>query len=543
MVWRLSRLLNVPLREIQAKMLASRDEPLSAITVQTSVHEPKVEYLLEHQAQFPGVQVAPTQLRRYDLGVFAPQLLGYVGEITAPQLERLKKKGYELGDTIGQTGVEAAYDSYLRGTSGLGQVHVDALGRVTSEPELTRAAQAGHSIQLTLDAGLQKTAQRALRYGISLAHETYEKGWASRGGAIVALDPNTGAILALASSPTYNPAVWVGRRDPEKLARLESAEGNYPILNRATTGLYPPGSTFKPVTALAAMQERMLSPGEFIQCTGSRVIHGQRFNNWDPYVNEPMELTTALAASCDTYFYDVALRFYRRTDSPLQKWARRFGFGRPTGIDVGLEGAGLIPTPAWRQNHFKSAWDRIWHPGDSVQLAIGQGDLLVTPLQMARFYALVANGGKLVQPYVVQNVQDPGSGGAPAVVRRSFQPRPPQDLHLDPVALRYVRDGLFDATHATFGTAHTILGSFPVDVAGKTGTAEKYFQLPGYKGLLDQSWFCGYGPFSDPKLVVCALIENGGHGGTAAAPAARMVFEKFFHTKAAPIDLASILSD
>jgi penicillin-binding protein 2 len=431
----------------------------------------------------------------------------------------------------------------------VGQVRVDALGRVTSDRQFSQLPEAGHSIRLTLDAELQRTAEEAIRYGIALAGETYERGWAANGGAIVAMNSETGEVLALASYPTFDPSVYVGRIDPNKLEKLANPAANHPTLNRAAAGLYPPGSTFKPVTALAAMQEGLLSPGELIQCTGGRTIDGQRFRNWDPFVNEPMEITTAIAASCDTYFYDVGLRFYRETGSPMQTWSRRMGFNAPTGIDVGPEGAGLIPTPAWRKRTFDTAIDKLWTSGDSVQLAIGQGDVLVTPLQMARFYALVANGGRLVEPHIVRDVEEPGTEGTPPLVLRSFAPKPPQDLGLDPSAIRYVQEGLYDATHAGYGTSSTIYGTFPVEIAGKTGTAEKYVELGSFKGLLDQSWFCGYGPFDGASyngrapIVVCAMIENGGHGGTAAAPAARMVFEKYFGVRGAPIDVQGIDSD
>jgi penicillin-binding protein 2 len=549
MVRRLAALLDVPLGEVQSRLRRAKVDPLSPITIKTSVHEPKVNYLLEHQGEFPGVQISETQLRRYELGALAAHVLGYVGEISPDQLDRLERRGYAAGDRLGKTGVEATYDTYLRGAPGVGQVRVDALGRVTSDRQFSQLPEAGRSIRLTIDAGLQQSAERAIRYGVELARETYEKGWASNGGAIVAMDPATGEILALASYPAFDPATYVGRIDPKKLAKLAEPDANFPTLNRALAGLYPPGSTFKPVTALAALQEGVLSPGELIQCTGGRTIDGQKFRNWDPYANEPMEITTALAASCDTYFYDVGLRFYRRTDSPLQTWARRMGFSRPSGIDVGPEGAGLIPTPAWRRRTFETEIDRLWTSGDSVQLAIGQGDVLVTPLQMTRLYALIANGGKLVEPYIVADVEEPGTEGAPPLVLRSFAPKPPEDLGINAGALSYVQAGLYDATHTAYGTSDAIYGTFPVPIAGKTGTAEKYFEIGGYRGLLDQSWFCGYGPFDGssyngkPPVVVCALIENGGHGGTAAAPAARLVFEKYFGVKGDPIDVGVIDSD
>jgi penicillin-binding protein 2 len=282
------------------------------------------------------------------------------------------------------------------------------------------------------------------------------------------------------------------------------------------------------VTALAALESGLVAPDELIQCTGKEVVDGQTFTNWDPNANEPMTMTTAIAASCDTYFYQVGLRFYERKDSPLQRWARDMGFGAKTGVDIGPEEKGLVPTPSWRRRYFKSEIDKIWTSGDSVQLAIGQGDVLVTPLQMTRLYGMIATGGKLVEPHVVKAVEEPGNEGQPPVVLRPYAPKPPRDVRLDPGALRVVQEGLYNATHANYGTSSGVFGAFPIEIAGKTGTAEKFVRLPGYQGLQDQAWWCGYGPYAKPKLVVCALIENGGHGGVAAAPAALKVFEKYF---------------
>jgi penicillin-binding protein 2 len=523
---RLGRLLGVPYKEIRRDLRARADDPLTPITVKDDVPDPKVDYLLEHQNDFPGVQISQVYLRRYDRGNLAAQVLGHVGEITPEQLKTKGKDGYAAGDRIGQTGVEATYDTYLRGVPGVGRVYVDALGRVTSARQFSQLPEAGNNLRLTIDADLQETAERAIEYGIRLAREDGE--WAADGGAIVALDPRNGEIRALASNPTFDPRVYVGRVDKRDLKRLADVRSNHPTLNRAISGLYPAGSTFKPVTALAALQEGLLAPDELIQCTGKEVIDGQTFVNWDPYANEPMILTTALAASCDTYFYQLALRFYERPDAPLQKWARRFGFGRKTGIDVGPEEAGLVPTIAWKQRYFKTEIDKIWTSGDSVQLSIGQGDFLATPLQMSRFYALIANGGKLVEPHIVKSVEEPKNEGEPPVVLQPYLQKPPRDAGLDPNALRIVREGLYDAAHAPYGTSASIFGSFPVPIAGKTGTAEKFVRLPGYQGLRDQAWWCGYGPYDKPELVVCALIEHGGHGGTAAAPAALQVFEKYF---------------
>jgi penicillin-binding protein 2 len=548
LVERLAYVLHVSPRALSREVDERRGDPLTPIIVKTSVREPQVNYLLEHQAEFPGVEIVQVYLRDYRYDALAAQILGYTGEISPEELASLRGEGYRGGDRIGKAGVEAGFDSYLRGKPGLAQIRVDSLGRPQSRVELRQEARPGYALRLTVAMRLQRAAERALRYGIELARENDH--WAANGGAIVALDPRDGAVLAMASSPTYRPSVFVGLTDPRKLAPLldENAarHANYPGLNRATAGLYPPGSTWKPVTALAGMQEHVFSAYGSLQCTPSAEygLDRQRFRNWNPYVNRPMTLPEALAESCDTYFYWIGNRFYERGSEGrvrMQQWARRFGFGQPTGLDIGGEAEGLLPTPEWRKRTFESDWDRAWNPGDSIQLSIGQKDLLVTPLQMAAFYAMLANGGNVVTPHVVSNVEQPRAKSSPRVVLRRFAPRLPQPSGVDPAALAAVRDGLYLATHSASGTSSGVFANYEIPISGKTGTAEKVVPLPGYPAdhLEDQSWWCGWGPSDDAKIVVCALIENGGHGSTAAAPAALRVFESFFKTKAPPSILVS----
>jgi penicillin-binding protein 2 len=552
---RLSMVLNVPLPKLLARLELGMKNPLTPVTMQVAVHPDQVAYLAERNREFPGVQITPTYLRKYNTQALLAHVLGYVGEISPGQLT-LYKKHYKTcqttrakesnvpcpGDRIGQAGVEQSYDKYLRGRSGEKLQRVDSLGGKVGNPVVTRQQTPGFPIRLTIDISLQRAAERALQYGINLAHQ--DGHWLADGGAIVAMNPSNGEVLAMASSPTYKPSIFVGRTNEKKLAPLldpkTAKADNYPGLDRVTEGLYPPGSTFKPVTALAAMQERLISPFQTIPCTPSFEVHGQVFKNWDPYVNQPMTMPQAIGASCDTYFYNLGYAFYalpKDRGHPLQGWASRFGFGAPTGIDVGPEQSGLLPTPEWRQAAYTPktdprnwAIDSLWKPGDSIQLAIGQKDLLVTPLQMVRFYSLIANGGKLVTPHVLYSVDEPGSG------RHYLNPPAPKSSNVDPAALAVVRDGLYRATHASYGTATAVFGNFPIPIAGKTGTAEKVVQPSGYSQplLQDQSWWCGYGPADateTPKIAVCAVIENGGHGGTAAAPAALKVFEHFFHTQ------------
>ncbi|MBV8258561.1 MAG: penicillin-binding protein 2 [Actinobacteria bacterium] len=540
----LARITGTPLYEIAGMIRARRaaGDVLDPIVVREQAPDAMVTYLYERAAEFPGVAMDRAYIRHYPYHSLAAQLLGYVGQISAEQLKALKRSGYQAGDEIGQGGIESRYDGYLRGIAGSARVRVDSFGRPRSQRQLVTPAESGHTVRLTIDLGLQKAAEGALQYGMRLAQS--QKQWAARGGAIVAMNPQDGSILAMASAPTYDPSVYAGRvtqkeLDAQGLTPATALDKNYPSLNRATVGTYPPGSTFKPVTAIAAMQEHILSPFALLPCTGVYTApedkSHHKFHNWDPSTNTGMDLPTALAQSCDTYFYSLGNAFFLLPPDrgqPLQKWANAFGFGHSTGIDVGPESAGLVPTIGWKHSTFTPqsdtcCWqvDRLWKPGDSIQLSVGQGDLLVTPLQMARLYAAIANGGKLVTPHVLMDVENPNG----TIVPTPAPPAPQAIPGLDPTALEIVRQGLYDGAHTPNGTSFGVFGNFPVPIAGKTGTAEKVVTLPGYHGKQSQSWWCGYGPFGpSPKLVVCALIENGGFGGQVAAPTAERVFAKFF---------------
>ena len=534
----LSKIVHTPVSEMLSGIDLRAGDPLTPVTVKEGIHKDQYNYIAEHRDEFPGVQLVDSYIRHYPYGATASQLLGYVSEISAQQLKHAGP-GYRAGDKIGQTGIESSFDSYLRGVPGQSKLRVDSLGNPRGTLTPTKAASPGSTVRLTIDVRLQRAAQDALAIGMERAKAAHCYGcWAANGGAIVALDPKDGSVLALASAPTFNPSVFSGRVTTQRLAaegltKATATTANFPSLNRAIDGQYPPGSTFKPVTAIAAMQAGLIQPWSTLPCTGTYYApedkSHQAFNNWDPGVNTAMDLPTALAYSCDTYFYELGNRFFMLPPERghlLQGWAGRFGFGRPTGIDVGPEAPGLLPTPEWRQTTFKTEIDKLWKPGDSIQLAIGQKDLLVTPLQMARFYALLANGGKLVTPHVLLSVDQPG-GAAPHPA-----PQQPQTTGVDPNALDVVRRGLLEATHASFGTSAAVFGNFPIPIAGKTGTAEKAVDPgDGIMRIFNQAWWCGYGPADNARIVVCAVIENGGHGGETAAPAALKVFEEFFHRK------------
>ena len=312
----LARVLQVPSWQIGRAIRRGRSDLLTPVKVKVGATPAQALYLQERASDFPGVKVVNDFLRYYPHRELAAHVLGNVGEISADQLKTLRTEGYQSGDTIGQAGIEAYYDRYLRGTAGLSQIRVDSLGRRRSGVVPKIPPHPGNAVRLTLDLKVQIAAEEALRYGIDRAQRSGCYGcWYANGGAIVALDPRDGSIRALASYPTFRPSVYVGRvrkraLDTAGLTPRTAEAMNFPALNRGVDAAYPPGSTFKPVTAIAAMQEHILEPFESLPCTGSYEKNGQVFKNWDPFVNEAMTLTTALAASCDTYFYQVGYRFY-----------------------------------------------------------------------------------------------------------------------------------------------------------------------------------------------------------------------------------------
>ncbi|MFQ5425672.1 MAG: penicillin-binding transpeptidase domain-containing protein, partial [Gaiellales bacterium] len=555
----LAKLLNVPEEDIRDDIERVSGDPLTPVIVRSFVRDAKAEFILEHRDEFPGVEIVRTEVRDYPEGRLGAHLLGFVGEVSAEELERLDPAEYAAGDQVGKAGVEVSYDSFLRGKPGTDEVRLNARGEIVRQRRTTDEPELGNALRLTIDADVQRAAEEALARGVRQA-KTHDALLAD-GGAVVAIDPRDGAIRALASFPDFDPAIWSGRRSSGEIGRLSKPSENSPGLDRALEALYPPGSAFKPVTALAALAEQnatgtapLMEADEPIPCTSRLLVDGQVFRNWQPR-NEPLKLRRALAESCDTYFYGLGLRFFNlppERGSPLQFWARRMGFGEPTGVDLGPESDGLLPTPEWRRQRFTDPVDRLWKSGDSVQLSIGQGDLLVTPLQMARFYALLANGGKLVEPHIAMWAEKPGTGeGESPTVLRRFSPAPPRDVGLNPAWVRAVNDGLFDATHEDYGTSRGTFGGYAVPIAGKTGTAEKFVTVPkgtlglqeDFQGLQDQAWWCGFGPVEAdkvPELAVCVVIENGGLGGESAAPVALKVFEAYFGVKAPKVGTGDV---
>jgi penicillin-binding protein 2 len=461
------------------------------------VPRPLAFYLEERADEFPGLRVDAAATRSYPQGALGGEVLGLVGEISAAQLGQRRYRGYRAGELIGQSGVEAAYDQLLQGGLQRSRVLVDALGR-----PLTLARRVGQprhpaGLRLTVDARLQRAAVRAIRDGIGFAGATGHAD--ADAGAAVVMDARSGAVYALASYPGFNQVA--AARDPGYLARLLSS-GNpaRPLLDRATQGLYPAGSTFKPIVAEAALASGVITPWTTFPCTGSLAVGNTVFYNVEPGINAILTLPEALQISCDTWFYRLGLALYDQRTPVLQRWGWLLGVGHPTGIDLPGEAAGSLPPAPY--------------PGDEVNLAIGQGELLVTPLQLAVAYAALANGGTVVRPHVADAVLSPSG----RLVRRlRFTPR----AHLHLGGLAAIRDGLYRAAHEPGGTSAGIFADFPVPVAGKTGTA----QAPSGS---DHSWYASWAPAGNPRVVVVVLIEHGGFGAQAAAPAARELYSAFF---------------
>jgi penicillin-binding protein 2 len=513
-VRRLARLAHVPFWRIVGNIRRSvRRSPFAPAVAIARPARALTFYLDERSREFPGFQVAVVPTRWYPRGAVGSEFLGLLGEIDAGQLRKQTYPGARLGQIVGQSGVEARYDGALDGGLDRARVRVDARGNIAGPLRTVPAKQRARGLELSIDLRLQRATVRAIRDGIAFAHRAGHPD--ANAGAAVVMNPWNGSIYALASYPTFDE--FRAARDAEYYAAL-SRQPASPLLDRATQGLYPTGSTFKPIVAEAALATHLITPWTSIPCTGSLTVGNVVFHNVEPAIDANLNLEQALAISCDTWFYRLGTMFYARQAATgaldMQRWAHLLGLGQPTGLDLPGEYGGVVPTPAWLRKTFSSPWQRIWYEGYSVNLSIGQGYLAVTPLQLAVAYSALANGGTVVRPHVARATLSPS--GREHVLR--FQPR--RRLQLTDVDT--IRTGLYDAAHAGDGTSSAIFGSFPVPVAGKTGTAE----TPTGS---DHSWYASWAPAGHPRVVVVVLIEHGGFGVEAAAPAAREIYSAFFH--------------
>ncbi len=524
------------------------------VTVKTDVSNDVLYYLEERQNAYPGVTVQPVWLRTYPLNDLAAQLFGTIGPISASELKDPRFKGLPQSAIVGQSGLEWSYNRYLQGTDGYDQVQVDALGHFTGYINQVKPI-AGHNLKLSLDVPLQSIGQQALQQSI-------DSNPPANGGAFVAMNPVNGEIYAMGSLPTFNPNIFTKPVPSSVYAQLNNPASNYPLLNRAIQSAGPTGSTFKPITATAALESGVWNIYDTYDDTGKFCISGQCRQNAGGAANGVLDLVDAIRVSDDVFFYNLGAL----TNSPepsggaLQHWAHLYGIGQKTGVDLGGEIAGTLPTPAWRAhvNLLESQCDnatgpfaytdgqgvssrrlpgfhrspkhapggcgiadgtnRPWSIGDNINLAVGQGDVQVTPLQLATAYAAIANGGTIVRPHIGLDVQD-----ADGTVLQNFNPPPVRHLPINPIYLETIRQGLREAASAPGGTSADVFGNFPEQVYGKTGTAQ-------YNGQQDYAWYACFVPpgVTDKPIVVVVTVEQGGFGAVGAAPVARQILSQWF---------------
>jgi penicillin-binding protein 2 len=482
--------------------------PFSSATVKQDVELPVVQYLLEHGDDFPGVTVERVFLRQYPHDEVGAHLFGTVGEVTKEQLDEETYRGAEMGDRVGQSGVEGTYDRYLRGRNGATRVQVDAMGTLTGSLS-TRQPRAGRQLRLAVDLDVQRTGQQALGSG--------------RRGAFVVMDVKSGEVRALGSTPSFDPNLFAKSIKQSDYDRLSDPMNGSPLTNRAIQSVYPTGSTFKLITATAGLEGGLIDPATPISDPGSLNVGGTVFKNAGGAVNGVIALPQALSVSSDVFFYKLGLEANGDGDGLLiQRWARRLGVGRKSGIDLPGELPGLVPSPKWREKVNKQGIGdgRPWSAGDNINLSVGQGDLQSNPLQMAVAYAAVANGGRVVTPHLGKRIED-----ADGRVLQELPGRARRRVDIDPEHRSAILQGLRSAASAPGGTSADVFRGFPIPIAGKTGTAEKGMGRP------DQSWYIALGPYPNPRYVVAVTDEAGGFGAETAAPAARRILAALFDVR------------
>jgi penicillin-binding protein 2 len=505
---RLARVLGMTRREIRTGVRDQlRAVPFSAAIVKTDVKLPVVEYLSEHASSFPGVTVDTIWLRSYPYRELAAHIFGTVGEVTEQQLKERRYAGVTGGDRIGQSGLEYSYDRFLRGKNGARRILVDAGGNFRGKLGVVQPL-AGHQLRLSLDLGVQRVAQQAI---------------SGDEGAFVVMDVKTGAVIALGSNPSFNPNVFSKGIKESVYKALTSQANGSPLADRAIQGLYPTGSTFKLITATAALEGGLITPDSVLYDPGQFSIGSAVWHNAEGAANGALALRKALQVSDDVFFYKLGYEAYN-SNNPLviQHWAAKYGLGHDTGIDLPGELPGLIAGPAAKRALYKAHVANYpqWFPGDNVNFAVGQGFLQVTPLQLATAYAALANGGKLVRPQLGERIEDQ-SGRA----IQEFAPHVRRHLKINPDYRQAIIDGLHMAAESPGGTSYSVFRGFPIQIAGKTGTAEKGL------GRKDQSWYVALAPYPAFRYVVAVTAEHGGFGADTAAPEARKILAALFGIK------------
>jgi penicillin-binding protein 2 len=500
-VARLSVLLKIPVGDLLEALERVPSDSIRPVRVRRGLSLEDVTKVEERKLELPGVIVEVEPQRVYPTSTFAAHLLGYVREVSD---EQMKQGRYRRGDMIGQSGLERLLDEHLRGRDGGERIEVDAMGRPVQvmrreEPD------PGAQVITTVDRRIQEAAEQAM---------------AGKAGSVVVMDPRNGDVLAMTSSPAFPLDRLTGNVDRDEWVRLVK-DPLTPLMNRALQGQYPPGSVFKIVVAAAGLQEGSLTPMDRVYCTGEFSLGHWTFKDWKKGGHGHMDLRSAIAQSCDVFFYQAGLKVGADT---MARYAQAFGLGAPTGIDLGGERFGLVPLSASQRLRLK----RPWQAGDTVNISIGQGQLLVTPLQVARMMVAVANGGILWKPRLVQRVER-----ADGTLAYSTESKMTDRAELSPVVWAFLRNALTAVVKEGTGVAARLPG---VDIAGKTGTAQTIAKSDSAKGQ-DHAWFASFAPADDPQVVVVVFVERGGHGGDTAAPIARQIYEAIFLQKVAQVTL------
>jgi len=502
----LSRYLNISRQEIEEKWKKGQGRAkYYPLVVASGISRDQMEFLEENRLALAGVNIEMKPVRAYKNGVLAAHLLGYLAEISEDELGSERYKDYNAGDYTGKNGIEKSWESYLHGTDGGRQIEVDARGRFLRTVEEANSS-VGNTVVLTIDQDMQKVAEEAL---------------GDRAGAAVAMDVNTGEVLAFASTPDFDPSLFTGRMPPE-IWKQYLDDQRHPLENKALKGLYPPGSTFKIITAIAGLEEGLIDQHSAVDCPGYYKFGNSTFKCWDKKGHGHVELKKALRESCDVYFYKLAERL---GVDRIAAYAKRFGLGSPLGVGLENEKAGVIPTMDWKLKRF----GKKWFSGETLSVGIGQGYVLTTPLQLAAMIAAVANDGTLYQPHLVKRVVD--SEG------RTIKDFPPQMLRrtgIKPETLKLVKEGLFAVVNEPHGTGGMARLS-EVQVAGKTGSSQ-VVKLRDSKGdvpyqFRDHALFVSFAPYDHPEIAVAVVVEHGEHGGSAAAPVAGRIMRAYFEGK------------
>jgi len=510
---RLAVLGNLEMAPVRERLTrAAGGYPFKPVCLKKDISREELAMLETRRFDLPGVMIKVRPQRHYFYGDLAAHVLGYLGEISEKQLQSGKFPNLKSGDLIGKTGIEWRWQESLNGGRGGEQVEVDAAGRrikvISERPPIS-----GADVSLTINRELQMLAEKALN---------------GKHGAVVAMDPRNGQVLALASSPSYDPNLFITGFDENTWKNMVSSS-DYPLHNRALTGQYPPGSVFKIVVALAGLQEGVITPGETFYCNGQYSLGRGKYRCWKRWGHGKVDLNRALVESCDIYFYNLGMRL---GVDRIAHYAHQLGLGQKTGLNLGLERGGLIPTAEWKQKR----WGVPWQGGETVSTAIGQSFVLVTPLQVATFVSAVFNGGHVYRPQVTQWVRK--SGGESIF---EFAPQLIRDVKIKPEYLELVKKALSGAVNNPHGTG-TKAKLVDITVAGKTGTAQvvnlKKEKDAKAKGEVpwkyrDHAWFVAVAPADDPRITVAILIEHGGHGGSAAAPIAKTLIEAYLRV---PVD-------